>query len=1357
MYKRWITGIEQKFGCITGLLVLSVLLAVTQSVHAQQREAGVDRQEPRLRVAILTDTQSPDREKLELFSDLLGVMLQEGDGIALLERDQFEAVLQEIKVSQLVGADAVSQRLRASTLLDAEALVLVHRPEGRSDQIAVTVMETNHGLRLGGFLIADDDKIERVLPSISAAIRQELTRDQQGLRLILAVPPFVDARLNPEPARFGVQLAEVVQTMADNTPGVLVLEVDEARALAREMKLRGDDRLKALLEPMFLIGKIATSPEGGIDLDLVAQRSSSEPVSRTLNTQSLAEAVNASVLLGRELIKVMSDSAVQIPEADTPALIQRLKDSAAELTLVARHDQARDLLETAILLDPDDPVLRARVLDSLVHQIYTMAALPDTNEHLQARIALFEAGLEHELKAIDIILRQGKPTPETKGRMPGVNFLSTATACLIRLKDAGRDDKRTELTDKLRSFYQQLYQLVMGLEEEQLFRVNASNLAVLFMEQRGGDREIYLSEEQRLAVLLRHQNGPGASGVARHLWFSHDVVKRRQIFNGLDVYAKQLTPRMLMSLQGDRVGSTYNLYKGPVYRSDAIAARLQTDSAIPKEITKQDDPLPKIIVRPLVMRPKGSDGTLEQTPIRPFGWIDAGGFGELLYTQFVVYLLTDKDEIEPVFTLDQSLRKAPETGEAIRFWPPCFDGRYVWMITSHGPVHLFVLDLQTRRRWHFTEADDLPPTGGGAAIAPLGIGDVLLAGSTSMSPSLARCWSARLKLDPESGLSSKLIYQYMPREQTPDKMILMNYVRHAVTLTDKTDPARRVVLVDHQGWGDTFDYGQKMMISPDTGESRVLKWGKYNATGMGLSRCFTDDGVFYFTEQNPEVTIHLELVKCYDPVADRFVPIRPAFIGQGVSGMVRWRDIFLSTDKHGNLWGARQVTDIARCLGAISPAVDDSTDQMFKNVDTRDFGASYGQTFTNLIASRYYGLVAMLRHNDTDERRTLWIVELEQPQLARLDEDAEPPKAATRVDDRLVLPVKGSWSLDEAQRLAQAYSASLVNIKDRESFDRLGLLLNGDEKDKRYWVGLERRDDTLRFTDTGQSTSRLEGIKVDGLAEGPVQAGWSPPTLTAVEPDARACVYLQWTHPDARADEAQLVSDHPGPAWLPLVKLPAGRIDIGARYPDAQFASIEPRSTVEISDGLWMSQTEVTDAQWRHVMDDGPVPTDAPSPPANVRVDKAFIFCQRLSLMTGLNYRLPTEQEWEYACRAGTETAYASGDSLADLRKIGWCSYDGQFASAGNRAFVGSFEPNAWGLYDMHGNLPEWTSSYLAGDGVHSKPGPNRYVSRRAYIVRGGGWYDKPSRCTSSARRHGGYGDLVVGMRVVLDTRESSE
>lgn len=164
---------------------------------------------------------------------------------------------------------------------------------------------------------------------------------------------------------------------------------------------------------------------------------------------------------------------------------------------------------------------------------------------------------------------------------------------------------------------------------------------------------------------------------------------------------------------------------------------------------------------------------------------------------------------------------------------------------------------------------------------------------------------------------------------------------------------------------------------------------------------------------------------------------------------------------------------------------------------------------------------------------------------------------------------------------------------------------------------------------------------------------------------------------------------------------------------------------------FWMGKYQVTQAQWKAVMGDNPSHFKGDKLPVEkVSWDEVQEFCKKLSELTGKEYRLPTEDEWEYACRAGSTGQYCFGDDKKMLGEYAW--YDEN--SEGTTHPVGQKKPNAWGLYDMHGNVLEWCD----GKGL-----------------RGGSWVNDGYYCRSAFRGYNEPGNRLynLGFRVVVSAR----
>jgi formylglycine-generating enzyme required for sulfatase activity len=214
---------------------------------------------------------------------------------------------------------------------------------------------------------------------------------------------------------------------------------------------------------------------------------------------------------------------------------------------------------------------------------------------------------------------------------------------------------------------------------------------------------------------------------------------------------------------------------------------------------------------------------------------------------------------------------------------------------------------------------------------------------------------------------------------------------------------------------------------------------------------------------------------------------------------------------------------------------------------------------------------------------------------------------------------------------------------------------------------------------------------------------------------------------------------------------PPGRFRMGSPSGEPERRPGEDQVEVTLTKGFWMGKFEATQGQWKRVMVKlpGPLTAELPEgddyPIGNVNFAEAESFCQKLTevarksgeLPKDWEFRLPTEAQWEYACRAGTTTATSFGDKLSSKQaNFKGKPYNGAEPgpSLGRAAKVGSYPANPWGLHDMHGNTFEWCR-----DWYHPKlPGgvdPDLYLATASSRVRRGGcWTDEGWPCRSAFR-----------------------
>ncbi len=216
----------------------------------------------------------------------------------------------------------------------------------------------------------------------------------------------------------------------------------------------------------------------------------------------------------------------------------------------------------------------------------------------------------------------------------------------------------------------------------------------------------------------------------------------------------------------------------------------------------------------------------------------------------------------------------------------------------------------------------------------------------------------------------------------------------------------------------------------------------------------------------------------------------------------------------------------------------------------------------------------------------------------------------------------------------------------------------------------------------------------------------------------------------------------PGGVTMAFAWCPRGTFLMGSPASEEERQNDEQQHEVTLTKGFWMGIHPVTQAQYQAVMGKNPSHFKGDTLPVEqVSWDDAVAYCVALKGKTGIELRLPTEAEWEYACRAGTTTEYHSGDGEGALMAVGWFSGNG----GAETHPVGQLKANEWGLHDMHGNVWDWCADwcdegYYAKSPKEDSTGPESGSFR---VSRGGSWFRNSRRCRAACRN--GYAPGVRG------------
>lgn len=656
--------------------------------------------------------------------------------VTLVERQQVEKVLHEQQVQAVLGADAIAGRTLFGKLLQADLLVFIRPQDKPQPNWELIVAETHQGLRLIRQPIAIQDS-RAAAGAIERLIAEALDKQSQKTQVIFAVPPFVSNDLGFSFDYLRGAYAQVVEGALARQKGVVVVELAEARALAKEILLTsGADVTRPL--PLYVMGEYRTTGRAAsrkVELDLKLMRGEKEIAGGTKENLTLEQ---APVFLQQVAMWFMSKSdagphGVTDPKVETAQLAER----AHLLLSVGGWQESLDVAEASLLLDPNQAAVHRDALSALSGLLGPdpWGRGADLPPGLPSRGNSTNKLIRRALEHLEPYLRQA-----TVHRAQDERLLE---AFLIRMSGARRITPgwRSRLTDEERDGVE-----VGGLAEEMFVRV----LEDKCRRQVVDDTALFLPEFEAKGDLSDDQMRELNFKLLSELTF---MPREGAIFETLIDQQHPLDPANLeFDRKVRRLANTDLQRSVDQWMKTVEAIRLANSK---KPSPPQESPQPQVTasIKPEAKPAKGgdarlirltlkSDGTAGDNAWLPVeGWLPAGKGVDVVWSANGIFVMKQKGIIRQIDD------RAPKSSQKWQFAQPAFDGKYVWFtretLLGRRGYHLLAVDPQTEKVLEIDSDAGLPHSDS-LLVAPISPGRAVVVGS------FGQTYVATVTLIPES-------------------------------------------------------------------------------------------------------------------------------------------------------------------------------------------------------------------------------------------------------------------------------------------------------------------------------------------------------------------------------------------------------------------------------------------------------------------------------------------------------------------------------------------------------------------------------------------------------------------------------
>jgi hypothetical protein len=754
-----------------------------------------------------------------------------------VERAQVDKVVGELELQAVFSPEGGRGRVGLGKLLKANLLVMLRtgeNPENKTIQhLEIVVCETKRGLRLAGQAVPITGKADTQVGELETILEGALAKLSENITDVCAVPPFLNQDLDFKHDHLKAALARVVEQHLLQRKGVLVVELAEAQAIAREAILSGAETKLERQLPLYFLGAFRNEGKDDqrrLELELKLQRGDMALGTKQKGRVLPKETPKQLGKLADELAdKVLAAGAID--EFDPQAEVEQLVDRSRAFERLGNWTESLDMLEAALLLDFDQPALhlRASHVCALLVRQGAQKSYVDPREFVLA-LNHYRRGLEHLEVGVQPTVNKNPPTLPNHGYLVAPAPSDEFTLARLRINQLKNQkptsEERTALWSQVKKEEREMYL--------RLCRVRA----------RAGTGD----EWRFLAFAVESLPAEEKYAIMRAMILELKdlpLAKERTIFFAKQWYAFMPDPEFpafvaeLARNPHPEIKAAGEFLKKD--RADFLAKRKAQESVLPKKNSNAD-----IALQPVELF-LGKKETGKPYALNLRGCLAIGPSLDVMVGNRAVFLMKEKG----VVTL--AWRSSDLNGHPTRF---CYDGRYVWFSVERyfKTPQLFVLDPVDLKTWEFTAEDGLllvdpksmPDRNAKQIIdmAPLGPGRVCLAGS------FGRAWLAIATFDPKADKTVKIFHE---AREAPEANVPNQWTRTTLAF----EPVRMFVLTGAKGArrvliGRTGTDGgmqqHPLLVDPDNLTVEVMK----DTVGTDyLRNAHVQEGSAYYVGHDP--------------------------------------------------------------------------------------------------------------------------------------------------------------------------------------------------------------------------------------------------------------------------------------------------------------------------------------------------------------------------------------------------------------------------------------------------------------------------------------------------------------------------